>query len=134
MGIGASSEVLTEDEINQEVKQERSRSKSKKGKKRSKSRSGKSTAKSRSRRRSSKSKKEKKSTEASKGMEKNPSQEEKKGTSKVSGMKRDAAGGTLEERGVLALERVADSMEALVRTTLIAMMMKMVMESSIKVQ
>ena len=84
MGIGASSEVLTEDQINQEVKKEMSsRSKSKKGEK---------------------------STKASKGMEKNASQEEKKSTSKASGMKRDAVGGTLEERGVLALERVATSM------------------------
>ena len=47
-------------------------------------------------------------------------------------MKGDDVGGTLEERGVLALERVADSLGSLVRATLIVMMMKM--ELSIKVQ
>ena len=109
MGIGASNEVLPEKEIKQEVKKERSRSKSKKGKKRSKSRTG---------RRSTKSK-EKKAAKAGKEMERNTP---------------EASGGTLEERGVLALERVAVSMEALVRMAMIAMMMKMVMESSIKVQ
>ena len=76
---------------------------------------------------------EKKSTKAGKEMERNTSEEEKKGTSKASEKKKNA-GGTLEERGVLALERVADSMEALVRTTMIVMMMKMVIESFIKVQ
>ena len=57
--------------------------------------------------------------------ERSTSNEEKKNALKASGMKGDDVGGTLEERGVLALERVADSMEALVRTTLIVMMMKM---------
>ena len=118
MGIGASNEVLPEKEIKQEVKKERSRSKSKKGTKRSKSRTGMRTTKSRTGRRSTKSK-EKKAAKAGKEMERNTP---------------EASGGTLEERGVLALERVAVSMEALVRTTMIAMMMKMVMESSIKVQ
>ena len=124
MGIGASNEVLPEKEIKQEVKKERSRSKSKKGTKRSKSRTGMRTTKSRTGRRSTKSK-EKKAAKAGKEMERN--------TPEVSEMKRNT-GGTLEERGVLALERVAVSMEALVRMAMIAMMMKMVMESSIKVQ
>ena len=46
-------------------------------------------------------------------------------------MKR-SADGSLDERGVLALERVADSMEALVRTSMIVMMKKM--ETCIKVE
>ena len=94
MGIGASSEVLTVDEIDQE-----------------------------------------KSTKADKRMDKEETNGNtgstlgKEDTSKASEVKRNT-GGPLEERGVLALERMADSMEALVRTT--KMRNRMVMESSIK--
>ena len=184
MGIGASTEVLTEDEINKEedktIKKERSRSKSKKGKKRSKSRSGRSSTKSKSRRRSSKSskradmeererntditsKEEKKNSSKASEMKRKPggtleergvlagaskkmgkektegrntSKEGKKNSSKKMGKEKMAgnAAGNLEERQVLALESVADSMEALVRTSLITMMTKLVMEKFIKVQ
>ena len=136
MGIGASTEVLTEDEINmkeESIKKERSKSKSKKGstgrKKRSKSRSGRSSSKSRSRGRSSK-----KPTKASKRMgkeERDTSKEEKEISSMAS---EGNTGGNLEERQILALESVADSMDALVRASMIAMMREMVMVTLIKVQ
>ena len=43
-------------------------------------------------------------------------------------------GGNMEERRVLALESMADSMDTLVRTSMIAMMREMVMETYIEVQ
>ena len=123
MGIGASTEK-GKDKMNKEmvkdVKKERARSKSAKGSRRTK------RSTSRSRRKSTKSEErsEKENIKPSKRM--GMSNEERK--------KMKRSNNSLEERDIIALETVAESMEALVRKTLISNKIKSMMLTLIKVR